>query len=106
MDKRPNEIVEQLEEFKKKLTKHMAIQKMILFGSTVRGQAGKDSDVDLILVSPRFKGVSALKRAYTVSKYWDLDYPKDFLCYTEKELEKMKKLSVVVREALKEGIEI
>lgn len=106
MDKRPNEVIKELKEFKEKLRRHLAIQKLILFGSTARGEAGKDSDVDLILISPRFKGLSQLKRAYLASKYWDLNYPKDFLCYTKPEFKKMKKLSIVVREALREGVEI
>ncbi|MBI2144421.1 nucleotidyltransferase domain-containing protein [Candidatus Woesearchaeota archaeon] len=106
MGKKPNEIVKELRKFKLKLIKHIAVQKMILFGSTARGQAGKDSDIDLIFVSPQFKGVSPLGRAYAVSKQWDLDYPKDFLCYTPAEFRKMEKLSIVVREAIREGIEI
>lgn len=106
MGKKPNEVVKELEKFKQKLVKHLTVQKMILFGSTARGQAGKNSDIDLIFVSPEFKGVSPLKRAYAVSKHWDLDYPKDFLCYTQEEFKRMKTLSIVVREALKEGIEI
>lgn len=106
MGKGTNEIVKELESFKKKLARHIGIQKMVLFGSAARGQAGKDSDLDLIFVSAKFKGMSPLKRAYAVSKYWDLDYPKDFLCYTQKEFKSMKRLSVVVREAVREGIEI
>lgn len=106
MDKGTNEIVKELLGFKRKLSKHMAVQKMVLFGSTARGQAGKDSDLDLIVISPKFKGLSPLKRAYMASTHWDMDYPKDFLCYTKEEFKKMKKLSVVVREALREGIEI
>ena len=106
MNKGTNAVMKELGDFKKKLTKHMAVQKMILFGSTARGQAGKDSDIDLIFVSPKFRGMSPLKRAYAVAKYWDLDYPKDFLCYTKDEFEKVKRLSIVVREAVEEGIEI
>ncbi|MEK6838016.1 MAG: nucleotidyltransferase domain-containing protein, partial [Nanoarchaeota archaeon] len=91
MGKGTNEIVKELESFKEKLIKHLAVQKMVLFGSTARGQVGKDSDVDLIFVSPKFNGVSPLIRAYMVSIYWDLDYPKDFLCYTQEEFKSMKR---------------
>lgn len=106
MDKRPIKTIRELEGFKKRLRKHMAVQKIILFGSTARGKAGKDSDIDLILISPKFKGVSPLKRAYMVSRHWSLDCPKDFLCYTQEEFEKIKLLSVVVKEAVREGVEI
>jgi hypothetical protein len=106
MDKNQDKIVKELEAFKNKLNRHISVQKMILFGSTARGKTGEDSDLDLIFVSPKFKGLSPLKRAYMVSKYWDLDYPKDLLCYTEEEFKKMKRISVVVREAIHEGIEI
>ena len=38
--------------------------------------------------------------------YWNLDYPVDFLCYTPEEFEKKKKEISIVKEAVKEGIDI
>lgn len=106
MDKRKTEIIKKLRGFKLRLLKQLQLQQMILFGSTARSEFRKDSDIDLILISKDFSKVSPLKRAYMVSKYWNLNYPKDLLCYTPEEFEKLKKHSVVVKEAVNEGIEI
>jgi predicted nucleotidyltransferase len=41
-----------LKKFKKDLTKHITIQRMILFGSRAHGKATRWSDFDLLIVSP------------------------------------------------------
>ena len=38
--------------------------------------------------------------------YWNLNYPVDFLCYTPKEFNKLKNQITIVREAVRDGIEI
>ncbi len=106
MDKKTAKIIAELKLFKHKLSKQVNLQQMILFGSTARNKFRENSDLDLIFVSPRFNSMSPLKRAYFVSKYWDLNYPKDFLCYTPNEFKHLKKNSVVIKAALKEGIKI
>jgi len=37
--------------------------------------------------------------------YWNLDLPVDFLCYTPKEFNKLKKQISIVKEAIENGIE-
>lgn len=96
--------IEQLKEFKKKLSKKISISKIILFGSRARGKARRWSDFDLIIVSPDFERESSLNRAIGFYDYWTLDYPVDFLCYTPEEFERLKKKVSIVREALSEGI--
>ncbi len=96
------EIIGKLKAF---IRKH-AVEKAILFGSFARGEAREDSDIDLILVSKEFEGKSALKRPVPFYIEWDLGYPVDFLCYTPKEFNNLRKQVSIVSQALKEGIEI
>lgn len=98
--------VSYLKEFKTELEKKIPIQKMILFGSRVKGKAHRWSDFDLLIVSPSFKRKKSFKRALGFRKYWVLDYPADFLCYTPEEFNKLKKQTTIVQDAVKNGREI
>ena len=102
MDTRKSKLIRELKEFKKE----NKIEKMYLFGSRAKGKPHKWSDVDLIVVSKRFRKRGMLERAPPLYMKWDLDYPVDFLCYTPEEFNKLKRQFTVVREAAKNGIEI
>ena len=102
MDKNTAEIIKKLKKFKKENN----IGKMIFFGSRVTGNYMKYSDIDLIVVSKNFGKLKSFKRAPTVRLKWNLDYPVDMLCYTPKEFERKKIEPSIVREAVREGIEI
>lgn len=102
MDKERTEIIGKLKEF---IRKH-SVEKAILFGSFARGDEREDSDIDLILVSKEFEGKSALKRPVPFYIDWHLGYPVDFLYYTPKEFNVLRKQVSIVSQALKEGIEI
>lgn len=97
-------IKEKLKDFKGNLNKDIKIKKMILFGSRVNGKTGKDVDVDLIIVSPKFRNLDFFKRGARMYDYWDIDLPVDFLCYTPEEFNKLKKQVSIVKEALAHGI--
>lgn len=99
-------IIKKLKEFKNKLKKEFRINKIIFFGSRASGKPHKDSDIDLIIVSQDFQDNKFRFRATRLYDYWDLDYAVDFLCYTPEEFNKLKKQITIVREAIKEGIEI
>lgn len=43
-----------VEKYLKKVKKDLKVEKVILFGSFAEGKATKDSDVDLIVISPSF----------------------------------------------------
>ncbi len=106
MDKN-QDIIKKLQVFKQILNLNMPISKMIFFGSRAKGTAkSKWSDVDLIMVSKKFKEIISYKRARGFRNYWNLDYPVDFLCYTPEEFNKLKNQITIVREAVREGIEI
>ncbi len=97
-------IITQLERFKNSLNKD--ITKMFLFGSRAWGKPHRDSDVDLIIVSPTFRKKKSLSRGLNLYNYWKLDYPVDFLCYTPEEFKKLKKKITIVKEVVERGIEI
>ena len=99
-------IREKLKIFKKDLNKNIPISKMYFFGSMVSGMPHKDSDIDLIIVSPKFKKLDFFKRGAKMYDYWKLRYPVDFICYTPKEFNKLKKQPSIVKEAIENGIEI
>lgn len=104
MDKnRVDEILKKIKEF---IKQHKGIERAIVFGSVARGDAGKYSDVDIILVSKEFEGKSALKRPVAFYLEWRIGRPVDFLCYTPEEFNSLKKKATIVREAVNEGIEI
>ena len=101
-----NSILDKLKLFKKKVNKDMPIKKIILFGSRAKGKTGRDIDVDLIIVSPKFKGLDFFKRGAKMYDYWNLRYPVDFLCYSPEEFEREKNRITIVKQAVEEGIEI
>lgn len=103
MDKK--KLLESLKQSKEKLSKEKNVERIILFGSRARGRFKKDSDVDLMIVSSQFKGMK-YGRAIGLRKYFNLDLPMDFLCYTPAEFSKKSKRITIAREALKHGIEV
>jgi len=102
MDQEKDEILRRLKGF----IKRHKVEKAVLFGSAARGEARESSDLDIILVSDEFKGKSALKRPVPFYLEWDLGYPVDFLCYTPEEFNDLKEKVTIVREAVREGIEV
>ena len=102
MDKKRAEIIEELKKFKKK--NHL--EKIIFFGSRIKGRYHKYSDVDLLIVSPRFNKLKSFKRSPTIRLNWGLEFPVDMLCYTPKEFREQKNQPTIVREAIRTGIEI
>lgn len=105
MDKK-NAVLKDIGSFKAELEKHMKIKRMLLFGSFAYGKPHKYSDIDLIVVSDSFRGQKTFSRGVEFYKYWKLNKPVDFLCYTTEEFEKLRKQVSIVSKALKEGIEI
>ena len=99
-------IIKQLTLFRQKISYQTPITKMILFGSRAWGRPHRDSDIDLIVVSPSFRRVRRLKRGIDFYWQWNLDYPVDFLCYTPEEFQKLRKQISIVKEAVERGIEI
>ena len=102
----PDGLIRRLQGFRRKIGARYEIQRMILFGSRARGRARRDSDVDLLLVSPKFRRKNAVDRASPLFMEWDLPYSVDFLCYTPEEFRRLSRRVTLVREAIREGVAI
>ena len=98
-------IIEGVARFKKRLSRETDVERVIFFGSRASGKPTRWSDVDLLIVSTTFRGVKN-RRAKGLHKYWTLDYPVDFLCYTPAEFERLRKRVSLVREAVEKGIAV
>jgi predicted nucleotidyltransferase len=77
--------------------------KIILFGSHARGEAGLESDIDLLVVLPEVankrKNAVAIRRILR-----DLPVPKDIVVTTPEEIARRGDLvGTVLRPALREG---
>jgi len=102
MDKRKSMNI--IKEFVNKLKEDYSIKKVIFFGSRAIGKNHKDSDIDLIIVSDDFEGMNRIERGASMYNYWPWLIPVDFICYTTKEFNALKKRISIVKEALENGI--
>ena len=99
-------LAQSLQQFGRSLWPDYPLEAMYLFGSRATGTARRDSDVDLLLVSPKFKRQRRLRRAPPLYLRWSLDYPVDFVCLTPEEFQRKKKEIGIVQEVVKSGIKI
>ncbi len=90
--------------FLKKVKQKFRVEKVIWFGSRVRGDYLVSSDYDFILVSKKFRGIPFRKRIVKVLELTKKPWKFDVICYTPEEFEKKKKEICIVKEALEKGI--
>lgn len=91
----------------KELKKTLEIKKVIIFGSAARGEMRRDSDIDIIVLSPDFKTMGFVERAAFLNRNrrgLSREVPMDILGYTPKEFDKLTKESTILFEAKEEGI--
>ena len=83
--------------------KHKGVVKSYLFGSYAKGEALKESDIDLILVLRKYikSPNNTIRELY---KHWDYDIDLSIIPYEIKSFEKAKKDKL--KDILKESIEI
>jgi len=103
---RKKDIEKKLKEFKKAVNKDFPIQRMYLFGSQAWGKPHPDSDIDLIIVSPKFRKLNFFQRGAKMYDTWNLRCPVDFICYTPEEFNKLRKQVSIVSLAIEKGKEI
>jgi len=92
-------------DFIEKVREKYEITQAILFGSRARGDHLIDSDYDVVLVSPDFRGIFFSQRSalmYDFWRHWPLEIEP--LCYTPEEFEAKKRQIGIVNEAVKEGM--
>ncbi|WP_422448840.1 nucleotidyltransferase domain-containing protein [Thermoanaerobacterium sp. DL9XJH110] len=106
MVKTKNEIIIMINDYIKKLSNYIKIDRVILFGSYARDEALSSSDVDFLVVSQDFSGMSFIKRLEFLQRLWSYDIGADILGYTPEEIEEMSKKISFVSEILKTGIDV
>jgi predicted nucleotidyltransferase len=77
---------------------------VLVFGSRARGDAIEESDLDLLVVSERFRDVPFLERISRVLSDLDIPFAVDLLCYTPEELARKREELGTVSAALEEGL--
>jgi len=78
-------------------------ERIVLFGSHARGEAGPDSDVDLLVVMPVL-GSKREKGVEIGAALHDIRIPKDIVVVTPDEVERKKDvIGTIIRPALREG---
>jgi predicted nucleotidyltransferase len=89
-----------------KLIEEFKPDKVILFGSRAKNNARQDSDIDLIVISPLFKGIPFIRRMSAVLKKVSFPSHVDYICYTREEYERIKDASSVIRDAREQSVEL
>lgn len=92
----------------KNIPKSIRVKLVFLFGSYATGKVRKDSDIDVIIVSPDFKKMEFIKRLELLSHVQGASaltrsVPMDIIGYTPEEFENIDKESIVMRRAKREG---
>lgn len=102
-----DDLIRRLREFVSAVSAKVGVKAVFLFGSRASGRPRKDSDVDLVIVSPSFRGKKFHQRASRLHDLWSIDLPVDFLCLTPEEFEEKKHwVSSVAGIASRTGIRI
>src|SRR3989338_4518734 len=107
MAQKSNKSIKIAKNYVKDLCGRVQISRAILFGSHARGDHRRDSDLDIIVISQDFKNMGFMQRLVLLSKARGQKYmtpPMDILGYTPKEFSRLKKDSVVIREANQQGV--
>lgn len=97
---------EKVRQFIEKIRHTFNIERAIFFGSRAKGTHKRDSDYDFILVSKDFTGMKFTDRISKIYPYWQYNDSIEPLCYTPREFNKLKKQISIVREAVREGVNI
>jgi len=93
-------------QFARKLHDEVGATKVILFGSRARGDWLKESDYDFVIVAGRFQGMPFVSRPVDLYQYWTGHPGVELLCYTPEEFDRKRRQISIVREAVREGIEL
>lgn len=95
-----------MHDFASRLREEVGAQKVILFGSRARGDWLKESDYDFLVVADCFQDVPFSLRPAGLYRHWKGRPGIELLCYTPREFERKRRQITIVREAVREGIEL
>jgi predicted nucleotidyltransferase len=97
------EAKDKIEEMVRRIVEGFDPEKIILFGSSARDEAGPDSDADLLVVM-RVEGSKRQKAIEIDLALADLGVPKDILIVTPEEVERYRDIvGTIIYPALREG---
>lgn len=87
--------------------KGLHLYKIVIFGSQIKGNAGKDSDIDILILSKSFEGKDIFERIEMTMGIHrelvrELEVPVDIMYYSLSEWNKGS--SLILRLAKKEGV--
>ena len=103
MPRKKDAVRGQIQKMVERIVVQFQPEKIILFGSHARGDAGPDSDVDLLIVMP-VQGSKRTKRVEIGVALHDIQVPKDILVTTPEEFEWRKETAgTIERPATREG---
>jgi predicted nucleotidyltransferase len=68
-----------------RLNEILGIKEVYLIGSVAKSQADSCSDLDIIVISDNFEGISYFKRKQLVQKYLESERQIDAICLTTDE---------------------
>jgi hypothetical protein len=81
-------------------------EKVLVFGSRVRGNATDDSDIDVIIIAEAFREIPFVNRMAAVMKSVRFKKHVDYLCYTPDEYERLKDRSSILKDAATYAVEV
>lgn len=102
----PRDVMEILRDFVKKAKEVLGDVEVYLFGSYARGDWLTDSDIDLIVISSRFKGMDFGRRYALLRRLLPLNRGFEILAYTPEEFERIKRRSIVIQDAMEYWVKI
>lgn len=103
MQNRKRPIRKEIQKMVRRIVKEFQPEQIILFGSHARGEAGPDSDADLLVVMP-VKGSKREKGVEIGVALHDIRVPKDIIVTTPEEFEWRKEVvGTIERPVAREG---
>ena len=97
---------DKIEELGRRIAEAVQPRRIIVFGSSARGEAGPHSDIDVLVVMP-----DGVHRGHTTEqiyrRLWGFGVAKDVVVVTESDLlQRRDDPYMVIRQALEEGREV
>lgn len=90
----------------RQLVERFEPSRVVLFGSVARGDDGRESDIDLLVILPKLKGRHHNAAVAMLRSLRDLPVPVDLVVTDTAELDRRSRTPGVVRVALREGVTV